>query len=179
MDNILSAPDHLVRATLIALCNDRAQLKKAIDYLDKMGHSAARPAPPLAANNKLKRKAAEAVKICTQCQEPYHESDNGGKRPCKLECDYDSSVWGDWDTNCFGEQDCEENREEYPDGFKWSCCDKNGTHPGCTRGQHRDMGVTRGRYPAEGLYEKDPDQWSSSSDDNSDADNGKDAQGEI
>ncbi|KAK6063997.1 hypothetical protein SCUP234_12603 [Seiridium cupressi] len=179
MDNILSAPEHLVRATLIALCNDRTQLKKAIDYLDKMGHSAARPAPPLATDNKLKRKAAEAVKICVQCQEPYHESDNGGKHPCKYHNGNVSPAPIFSDVTSHAGKDCEENREEYPDGFKWSCCDKNGTHPGCTRGQHRDMGVTRGRYPAEGLYEKAPDQWSSSSDDNPDADNGKDAQSEI
>lgn len=66
-----------------------------------------------------------------------------------LEHDDTSSVWDDWDENCFGEQDCEESREEYPDGFTWSCCGKNGTHPGCTRGPHRAVGATRGRYSSQ------------------------------
>lgn len=60
-------------------------------------------------------------------------------------------MWDDWDEGCFGEQDTEENREEYPDGFIWSCCDKDGTHPGCTRGPHRAVGATRGRYSLQGL----------------------------
>lgn len=79
MDLIQSAPDHLVRATLIALCSDRSQLAKAKDYLSKMGHIAATPAT----DNSLKRKAEDEVKICVQCQEPYYEADNIGEGSCK------------------------------------------------------------------------------------------------
>lgn len=84
MDAILSAPDHLVRATLIALCSDRVQLSKAKDYLGKMGHTACLPAALPADDQSLKRKAEEDIKICVQCQEPFYEVDNEGKTPCKF-----------------------------------------------------------------------------------------------
>ncbi|KAH8202430.1 hypothetical protein TruAng_003415 [Truncatella angustata] len=150
MDAVLSAPDHLCTGPVGVLTN----------------------------NNGLKRKAEDEVRICVQCQEPYYEGDND-KHPCKyhdgeLVQDYDSSVWDDWD-ECHGEQDCEENREECPDGFLWSCCDKSGTHPGCTRGPHRAVGATRGRYPAKGLYEtcNSSDQWSDSGDDDEEDEDGE------
>jgi hypothetical protein len=36
-----------------------------------------------------------------------------------------------------GPVDTQFNREEYPEGFIWTCCDKLGDEPGCQRGRHQ------------------------------------------
>lgn len=54
-----------------------------------------------------------------------------------LDINYDhDDTWADWDENCHGTMDTDENREEWPEGFVWDCCEKDGTAPGCTKG-HR------------------------------------------
>ncbi|EEB87969.1 hypothetical protein MPER_14459, partial [Moniliophthora perniciosa FA553] len=32
-----------------------------------------------------------------------------------------------WDEDCHGPMDTEENRKEFPENFKWSCCNEDGT----------------------------------------------------
>ena len=54
-----------------------------------------------------------------------------------LEIDYESSTWDDWDENCHGTMDTEDNQEEYPEGFVWSCCNKTGEKRGCRQSVHR------------------------------------------
>ena len=50
---------------------------------------------------------------------------------------YDDDFWADHDENCHGTIDTEDMREEFPDGFQWSCCEQLGTEPGCKRGRHQ------------------------------------------
>lgn len=45
-------------------------------------------------------------------------------------------VWDDWVENKHGEIDTREHREEYPEGFEWHCCKKDGTLAGCKAGRH-------------------------------------------
>ena len=72
------------------------------------------------------------------------DNDNDYHHPGDLEIDYDSGVWDDWDERCHGPIDSQSNRREYPDGFVWSCCDKQGDEGGCIRG----VGTTiEERYP--------------------------------
>lgn len=56
-----------------------------------------------------------------------------------LEADYESGVWADHDEKTHGPIDTEENREDYPEGFDWSCCDKPGDEPGCKVGHHHSL----------------------------------------
>lgn len=50
----------------------------------------------------------------------------------ELEPDFEGDAWADWDEDCHGPIDSNTNRKEYPDGFKWSCCDQVGTYAeGC------------------------------------------------
>ena len=56
-------------------------------------------------------------------EEPYH--------PGELEFDYESSTWDDWDERCHGPRDTNSHRNEYPDGFRWSCCGEPGDAEGC------------------------------------------------
>ena len=57
-----------------------------------------------------------------------------------LDPDYENDFWADHDENCHGTIDTEANREEYPEGFVWSCCDRQGDEPGgCLRGKHEAL----------------------------------------
>lgn len=40
--------------------------------------------------------------------------------------DYSSPEWADWDEDCHGPMDSEENKRLYPRGFKWTCCGTEG-----------------------------------------------------
>lgn len=49
--------------------------------------------------------------------------------------DWDSSTWDDWDENCHGTID-NDLFDEYPEGFKWNCCNEVGNEEGCVNGPH-------------------------------------------
>eukprot|EP00746_Dinoflagellata_sp_MGD_P165909 gnl/MRDRNA2_/MRDRNA2_95459_c0_seq1.p1 gnl/MRDRNA2_/MRDRNA2_95459_c0~~gnl/MRDRNA2_/MRDRNA2_95459_c0_seq1.p1 ORF type:complete len:290 (+),score=54.34 gnl/MRDRNA2_/MRDRNA2_95459_c0_seq1:125-994(+) len=55
--------------------------------------------------------------------------------PGKLEVDWQSEYWADHDEGCHGPIDTNANRQEFPDGFRWSCCDKLGDEDGCVSGE--------------------------------------------
>ena len=44
--------------------------------------------------------------------------------------------WVDHDENCHGPINTDKNREEFPEGFRYDCCDQDGTAEGCNRGNH-------------------------------------------
>ena len=54
--------------------------------------------------------------------------------PGELEANYDAFV--DWDEDVHGEIDTRENRRSYPENFIWTCCDRDGTQPGCVSAEH-------------------------------------------
>ena len=49
-----------------------------------------------------------------------------------MELDEEGDFWAD----DYGDVDTSENREEYPDGFTWTCCEQPGLEPGCQLGRH-------------------------------------------
>lgn len=51
----------------------------------------------------------------------------------------------DWDENCHGPMDTTLNRRQYPENFMWSCCDADGTAPGCVVGEHKPVEVSKKR----------------------------------
>jgi hypothetical protein len=68
-----------------------------------------------------------------------------------MEPDYDSDFWADHDERCHGIIDSDEMRDEFPDGFVWTCCDKLGSEPGCQVGRHQSNPEKskKGRYESE------------------------------
>jgi hypothetical protein len=44
--------------------------------------------------------------------------------------DYEGDFWTDHDENCHGVIDTDDMREEYPEGFIWTCCEKSGDEEG-------------------------------------------------
>lgn len=64
----------------------------------------------------------------------------------ELEPDYDMFV--DHDEDCHGTIDSAEMREDFPENFKYDCCDGDGLSKGCRTGRHVEEKTTykRPRY---------------------------------
>lgn len=50
------------------------------------------------------------------------------------EMDDEGDCWVDWDENCHGR--IEDQKDEYPEGFLYSCCGRTGDLEGCRIGTH-------------------------------------------
>lgn len=55
----------------------------------------------------------------------------------EMEVDDSEDFWADHDEDCHGVIDSDFCREEYPDGFRWSCCDRLGSDKGCRKHPHK------------------------------------------
>lgn len=75
LDRMMGAPEHQIRAILLALCDDRAVRQRALK------HYAAVQSLNSEATG-LKRKAAGDLCICVQCDSPFYKEDNVG-RACR------------------------------------------------------------------------------------------------
>ncbi|KAM0238130.1 hypothetical protein ACHAPO_004008 [Fusarium lateritium] len=127
------APEHQLRAILLALCDDPTVCKRALNHYRALK----------AADNPttgLKRKASNDLFVCVQCDGAFTNEDNTETscryHPGDLEVDDSNDFWADDDTS-YNEIDTPEMREEYPDGFRWWCCSKLGGTKGCTKGKHQ------------------------------------------
>ncbi|CAH0055969.1 unnamed protein product [Clonostachys solani] len=135
-EQVLRAPESVVKQLLLALCEDKDVEKIALARLNAMPKSSG-----ASQGSGRKRKATDDLAICVQCESPFYKDDNRPKdclyHPGESEVDWDSSAWVDHDENCHGEIDSDSMRKEHPEGFIWSCCDKTGEESaGCTRGYH-------------------------------------------
>ncbi|RTE69316.1 hypothetical protein BHE90_016304, partial [Fusarium euwallaceae] len=92
-----------------------------------------------------------------QCGDCFVEEEN----PLSLDCryhsgerkvDWDGDFWADHDENCHGPIDTEENREDYPEGFFWTCCDRPGDTLGCRRGKHQADRTKSKKYSFSGGF---------------------------
>ena len=158
MDSLAHASDHTVRAILTALCDDPRVRAKALRYLEALEPEAESRAKVAATSqpNLKKRKPTSTLSICVQCGDTFLEDCDEqckyhpGERVCNclptvattpanittghLELDYESDFWADEPEGY--EVDTPEMREESPDGFVWTCCEKLGSEPGCQLGRH-------------------------------------------
>lgn len=57
----------------------------------------------------------------------------------------DSDVWWDWDEGQ-GPMDTEENRDEYPEGFLYPCCEADGNSDPCKPRYHEAAPKKRPRH---------------------------------
>ncbi|KAH0421257.1 hypothetical protein CcaCcLH18_13532 [Colletotrichum camelliae] len=121
------------------LCGERETRKKAVEMARQLLGSQAK----LSAMTMTNGSARPAGTVCSRCNESVERNEQGTDG-CKYhpgEFEFDEDVWRethdlweetDWD-------DLETNphwKEEHPDGFKWSCCQRNGKVEGCQRGPH-------------------------------------------
>ncbi|KAI3343368.1 hypothetical protein F4824DRAFT_6230 [Ustulina deusta] len=87
-----------------------------------------------------KRRAISDIRICELCKEPFREDDNPSDacrhHPGNLDVNEEASVWEDWEDWRDGDQDSEESKTEYPEGYIWDCCQRSGESAGCALGSH-------------------------------------------
>ena len=79
MERIQVTPEDLVRAVLIALCNDAPIRKRALEHLTKLEIARVKQPQVASASHGAKRKASEpasSLHVCVQCHEVYSEADN-------------------------------------------------------------------------------------------------------
>ncbi|KAJ4391374.1 hypothetical protein N0V93_004991 [Gnomoniopsis smithogilvyi] len=148
MNRLLSASDPLVHSVLVALCDDDRVQARALKYLAELEDYATKIASGDAdvtvnessSSNPLKRKASMPAQLCIMCKRAFSPGDNS-PTAClyhegQLMIDESHETWADWDEDVGGPQITPENEEDYPQAFLWSCCDENGTAPGCVKGYH-------------------------------------------
>ncbi|KAF5601044.1 hypothetical protein FPANT_1908 [Fusarium pseudoanthophilum] len=136
LEDMLQAPDATVRAILRALCQDSGTRSRALSYFETLE----------AVNDSSdtrKRKAEDELSICVQCDEAFYANDNNDKEACCYHWGEETNAFRAstreltyHDENCHGTIDTESMREENPEGFVWTCCDKPGDEAGCYRGRH-------------------------------------------
>lgn len=161
MDRILLAPEPLIRAVLVALCDSERLHTRSLKYLDRLEKLHPTPAStgttksedpanaqPQPTGLKLlgKRKTAEPPppQICIQCKHAFLP-DSNNPQACAfhhgiLNIDPSHRTWADagagQEASQQLHQDTDDNREDRPEGFFWSCCGRGGARPGCTEGEH-------------------------------------------
>ncbi|KAL1855364.1 hypothetical protein Daus18300_011082 [Diaporthe australafricana] len=135
MERILSAPDHHLRAVLLALCREPATELRIVKHLKAL-QDAAQTVPT---NGKRKEHPDSLTFICIQCDKVFNEEENSPSsclyHDGKREADHDEDFWADHDEDCHGV--IEDLEDEFPEGFLWDCCQKRGDDlVGCVRGYH-------------------------------------------
>ncbi len=50
---------------------------------------------------------------------------------------YDDHFWADHDPDCHGDPESFEDDPDFAEGFKWDCCEKDGSASGCVTTKHR------------------------------------------
>ena len=153
LDQMLEAPQEVLRSILSVVCDDENVRKKALAHYHVVQASGAWDNPP----SFYKRKAQEELHICIRCDEPFSKAENvfgdcfyhpgellqysfrqhSHSVAGDMEPDYDSHVWADHDERCHGTIDSDFCRKEYPDGFIWDCCEQTGSAVGCKEGEHK------------------------------------------
>ncbi|KAK7032773.1 hypothetical protein R3P38DRAFT_770695 [Favolaschia claudopus] len=84
---------------------------------------------------------------CENCDATYDVNEEGDMctfHPGEMEVDDEKFV--DWDEDCHGPMDCDENRRQFPENFLWSCCEADGMSGGCATGKHTPVQHKRRRF---------------------------------
>ncbi|KAG6860745.1 hypothetical protein C0995_008010 [Termitomyces sp. Mi166 len=87
----------------------------------------------------LKRKTQDVIyrwETCINCNEEFDMTTRREEEECSFhpgELEVDEEQFADWDESCHGPMDSSHNRREYPENFKWTCCEGNGRAEGCTK----------------------------------------------
>ncbi|KAL2756655.1 hypothetical protein ACRALDRAFT_1080818 [Sodiomyces alcalophilus JCM 7366] len=161
-DVIAQTPEPLVRAILLALCDDTRVRTRAFQYLARLEqHEAEARRPSVAVSaaggeegsrsptsasyahgntNPMKRKKTGAPRICAQCDMIFTDEENefGACRYHSgiLELADETKIEIDWDAVSVEELDTESHREAFPAAFRWICCRVAADQAGCRRGRH-------------------------------------------
>ncbi|KAK1570105.1 uncharacterized protein LY79DRAFT_653585 [Colletotrichum navitas] len=138
LDAVGSIPEADAQKVLYFICSeDEAVRRKALDFY----------------------RGAPKRDVCTQCEKEFDPDKNASDACCyhpgDFELDEDLEVWDgvddyDWPAEHY-ERDSEANRQDIPEGFRWSCCDRVGDVKGCETGRHEGTGATTAAATTYGL----------------------------
>ncbi|KAK1832243.1 hypothetical protein QBC39DRAFT_349017 [Podospora conica] len=146
-EEINNAPDDVLRATLVALCNNDNALRDRVTAVFRVAANAAtkkrkakdRDAADDQELPQSRRRKLEGLRVCVMCEGAYLESENHSKacwhHPDEAEMDPESYAWDDFPDE-FMERDTEEHRKQWPHGFMYMCCENDLETPGCRWGKH-------------------------------------------
>ncbi|KAI0096348.1 hypothetical protein GGR51DRAFT_567296 [Nemania sp. FL0031] len=150
MSKIENAPEDVVRAILIGLCQDPNQEQKAMEHFMKLDGLKSRElvksgdilyeSTEESRNDSRingiggkKRRALTEILMCAKFVLRFINSTLLSRDIRKND---ESSVWDDWEDWRQGDPYSKENRKEYPEGYIWQCCKKDNTNAGCMTGPH-------------------------------------------
>ncbi|KLU90141.1 hypothetical protein MAPG_09107 [Magnaporthiopsis poae ATCC 64411] len=122
--------------------SDRLLVAETVPVVDLTTEDADNtPAKGGASKDQKRKHTRQRYEMCEQCNEEYDVETNG-PTSCvwhegKSVPDYDGDFWADHDEQCHGTIDSEWAREEFPEGFIWTCCEEVGADAeGCQTGAH-------------------------------------------
>ncbi|KAK3994483.1 hypothetical protein QBC44DRAFT_391805 [Cladorrhinum sp. PSN332] len=169
IEGFLNGPQDQLHAVIRALCiNDRDVRRQIAALFGKV-----QEAQSSEASRKRKRDLSE-FRICERCHDTFFEAENEERvcefHPGNLDVNWRADTWADHDERFDGPEDTSDNREEYPEGFIWDCCDAQGDADGCKKATHRakdckrrrtdssDEGEDDGKDDEDGNQEDDEDE---------------------
>ncbi|KXN84879.1 hypothetical protein AN958_12009 [Leucoagaricus sp. SymC.cos] len=78
--------------------------------------------------------------MCQNCHEDYDVNTERQDDECEFhpgDLEVDEDAFADHDERVHGPMDTEQNRNDFPEGFIWSCCEGHGDAPGCVQDRHQ------------------------------------------
>ncbi|KAK0663009.1 hypothetical protein QBC41DRAFT_27381 [Cercophora samala] len=147
-ERIARAPERQLRAVLKALCKVDVKLRErmtqaleAVQSYDGEGEESEEDEGE--DNDGGDDEDTLDVDICYRCNKAWvRDYDLHGDcryHPKPLVVDDSAYVWEGWIWEDDGLQDTPENRENMPEGFRYTCCDQTASARGCTYGKHRSL----------------------------------------
>ncbi|KAK4167709.1 hypothetical protein QBC43DRAFT_362523 [Cladorrhinum sp. PSN259] len=141
VDDILNATNDDLRATVRAICTDDSDVR---DRLAKYLHRIQNPTPqdiPKSTTDTPPEDPSDLF-VCGQCDKTFLETKNHETacvyHPGELEVNEDDDAWADlWENDHRGDPDDPQMQKDYPEGYKFVCCEEPGDHPGCKTGRHK------------------------------------------
>ncbi|KZL81225.1 hypothetical protein CI238_11097, partial [Colletotrichum incanum] len=136
MDGIRALSADQARSVLIALCNDERIRRDAAFLSRKLRKSEEAQSTQEAESLGGLAKSV----VCVQCNEMFNPAENSSREDCRyhpgfFQLNLDDDFWADDDQDERA-LDTVEYREAFPDGFKWTCCERVGHVTGCCKGPH-------------------------------------------
>ncbi|GKT42950.1 uncharacterized protein ColSpa_03131 [Colletotrichum spaethianum] len=136
MDDIRALSADQARSVLVALCHDERIRRDAVFLSRKLRKAEEAQTTQDAGSGSGSARSA----ICVQCNAVFNPTENNGREDCQYHPGFFALHWDDdfWADEDQDERaiDTVEYREAFPDGFKWTCCDRVGQVRGCCKGPH-------------------------------------------
>ncbi|KAI9738722.1 MAG: hypothetical protein M1834_008227 [Cirrosporium novae-zelandiae] len=138
---IFSATPDRLRSTLLQICNQSPATAALVS--DKLLINEGN-------GGRVKRKQSR-YEVCKNCNREFSAEKNFDGaclwHPGKKEPDFSGDFWADHDEECHG--NISDLADEFPEGFRYTCCNQLGISLACQNGLHIGDAETKRRKPIE------------------------------